>query len=72
MMASFLARALALPPADRDYFSDDDGIGHEDNINRLAAAGITVGCAEDRYCPFGKVSRQEIAAFLYRALAPGS
>jgi serine protease len=72
MMASFLARALGLPPADRDYFSDDDGIGHEDNINRLAAAGITEGCAEDRFCPFDRVSRQEIAAFLYRALAPGS
>ena len=71
MMASFLARALSLPPADRDYFNDDDGVGHEDSINRIAAAGITVGCAEDRFCPFGTVSRQEIAAFLYRALAPG-
>ena len=72
MMASFLARALSLPPADRDYFSDDDGIGHEDNINRLAAAGITTGCSEDSFCPNASVSRGEIAAFLYRALGPGS
>ena len=126
--AAFLSRALDLAPTTTDRFIDDEDNPHEDDINRLAAAGITrgcrltkycpltemnrgmmasflaralgpaagrprlllrrrrhrprgqhqssgcggitVGCAEDRFCPFGKVSRQEIAAFLYRALAP--
>ena len=69
-MASFLARALRLPPADRDWFTDDNGNKHEDNINRLAASGITVGCGEQTFCPEATVSRQEMAAFLYRALGP--
>jgi serine protease len=68
-MASFLARAMALPAAGHDFFSDDDGTNHEDNINRIAAAGITLGCGERTFCPNGAVSRQEMAAFLYRALS---
>ena len=49
-MASFLARALDLPPADEDHFTDDDG-AHEDAINRIAEAGITTGCTATRFCP---------------------
>lgn len=67
-MASFMARAFALPPADRDVFVDDAGHAHEDNINRLAASGITVGCAEDRFCVRGQVTRGQIASFVVRAL----
>ena len=67
-MATFLARALGLPPADHDYFGDDNGTPHEDNINRIAAAGITIGCGGTSFCPGGSVSRQEMAAFLYRAM----
>ena len=67
-MASFLSRALALPPAGHDYFRDDDGSPHEDSINRIAAAGITIGCGGTSFCPGGSVSRQEMAAFLYRAM----
>ena len=67
-MASFLSRALALPAADHDYFGDDNGTPHEDSINRIAAAGITIGCGGASFCPGGSVSRQEMAAFLYRAL----
>jgi len=69
-MAAFLNRALALPAATTDYFSDDDGTTFEDDINRLAAAGITRGCnppANDRYCPSSRVSRGQMAAFLNRA-----
>ena len=66
-MASFLSRALDLPPATRDYFWDDDGSTHEDAINRIAQAGITVGCDSGRYCPGGKVTRGQMAAFLRRA-----
>jgi uncharacterized protein YkwD len=66
-MASFLARALNLPRANRDYFWDDNGNRHEDAINRVAAAGITVGCDTGRYCPNGLVTREQMAAFLYRS-----
>jgi uncharacterized protein YkwD len=66
-LASFLARALALPPASRDHFRDDDWSAHEDAINRIAEAGVTLGCAEDRFCPRGPVKREQMAAFLRRA-----
>jgi hypothetical protein len=58
-LATFVARALGLPDASRDYFSDDEGILHEADINRLAEAGITDGCAPDRYCPNDTVTRVE-------------
>jgi hypothetical protein len=67
-MATFLARALALPPAGDDYFNDDDGTAHEDSINRVFEAGITTGCSASRFCPDGIVSRAQMAAFLHRAL----
>src|SRR5690606_39230732 len=68
-MASSLVRALDLPPADRDYFVDDNGSIHEDDINALAAAGVTRGCnppKNDRFCPGQAVSRDQMAAFLVR------
>ncbi len=68
-MASFLARAMNLPPTATDYFSDDNGTTHEANINRIAAAGITLGCAPGLYCPNELVSRGQMASFLARALA---
>jgi serine protease len=67
-MASFLARALNLPPTSKDYFIDDNGNRHEDAINRVAAAGITSGCSlANSYCPDGLVTREQMAAFLHRA-----
>jgi hypothetical protein len=66
-MASLLARALALPATTSNYFSDDNGTTHERDINRLAAAGITTGCAPGRYCPTANVTRGQMAAFLHRA-----
>ena len=69
-MATFLARALQLPAPTQDYFTDDDGTTHEDNINRLAQAGITQGCTTDNqhYCPDSSVTRAQMATFLARAL----
>lgn len=69
-MASFLARALALGAPSADYFTDDEQSPHENDINRLAEAGITNGCGGGRYCPAPGVTREQMAAFLYRALAP--
>jgi hypothetical protein len=67
-MASFLARALDLPSTSEDHFRDDEGLSHEAAINRLAESGITSGCAADRFCPGGIVTRGQMAAFLRRGL----
>lgn len=66
-MATLLARALDLKPSTSDYFTDDDGGAHEPNINRIAAAGITVGCSPTQYCPNGLVTRAQMATLLARA-----
>jgi hypothetical protein len=68
-MAAFLGRALALPVTATDYFTDDDGTTFENDINRLAAAGITKGCTATTFCPTAFVTRGQMAAFLDRALA---
>ena len=65
--ATILVRALELPPATQDWFDDDDGLSREDDINRLAEAGITTGCGPRKFCPTGSVTREQMAAFLYRA-----
>ena len=65
-MASFLARALHLPSTGTDFFGDDNSSIHEANINRIAAAGITVGCSATRFCPEGVVTRAQMATFLAR------
>jgi hypothetical protein len=69
-MASFLVRLLDLPATSHDYFDDDGSSIHEDSINAVAAAGITAGCTEDRFCPGSAVSRGQMAAFLHRAYEP--
>jgi peptidoglycan hydrolase-like amidase len=66
-MAAFLVRAADLPAADTDYFADDDDSIFEADINRLAAAGITSGCGEGRFCPDDPINRGQMAAFLVRA-----
>lgn len=68
-VAAFLARALDLPAADGDTFTDDDGSLLEADIEALAAAGITAGCAPRMFCPDEPVTREQMAAFLRRALA---
>lgn len=67
-MASFLARAFDLPGTGTDFFADDEGLVHETDINRLAAAGIAGGCSPSRYCPAASVTRAQMAAFLHRAM----
>ena len=72
-MASFLVRALELSGG-TDAFDDDDGSTHEAAINALAAAGITEGCASDKFCPSDPVTRDQMASFLARGyqLAPSA
>jgi len=67
-MAIFLVNALNLPPSATDFFDDDDGKTGESSINALAAAGLTGGCGTRRYCPTSNVTREQMAAFLHRAL----
>lgn len=69
-MAAFLNRALLLPATAGDFFTDDAGLVFEDDINRVAAAGITLGCNppdNSRFCPDRSISRGEMATMLTRA-----
>lgn len=68
-MASFLARAFELGSTPTDFFDDDPGSLHEQDINALAEAGVTLGCATRLFCPFDEVRRDHMAAFLHRALS---
>ncbi len=70
-MASFLVRAFDLVPEPGDRFADDNGSVFEEDIEALAAAGITRGCNppfNDRFCPEDTVTRAQMASFLVRAL----
>ncbi len=72
-MASFLVRALGLQPLGSGPFVDLLPNVHLGDINALAAAGITLGCDTDRFCPTDPVRRDQMASFLTRAfqLTPG-
>ncbi|MGH9894087.1 MAG: S-layer homology domain-containing protein, partial [bacterium] len=66
-MAAFLVRAYVYGDATVDRFVDDESSALENEINRLAAAGITTGCTTDRFCPRDPVLRDQMATFLVRA-----
>jgi len=69
-MAAMLARSLALPPTSEDFFTDDNDSPFESAINKIAAAGITVGCNPPdytHYCPDDGVRRGEMATLLVRS-----
>jgi hypothetical protein len=56
---------------DQGTFTDDNSSVFEDDIEWLAASGITRGCnppVNDEYCPDRYVTRGQMAAFLTRAL----
>jgi hypothetical protein len=70
-MAAFLVRFLGLTDdGGGNKFVDAEGSVFEDDIAKLAAAGITAGCnppTNDRYCPDNNVTRGQMAAFIRRA-----
>jgi hypothetical protein len=72
-MAAFLVRALGLTDnGGGDLFTDDDGSIFENDIDKLATAGITRGCnppTNDNFCPDDNVTRGQMAAFIRRAAA---
>lgn len=58
-----------LPASPPDAFTDDENTGgHENNINRLAAADIIQGTGGTTYNPTGPVSRAQMATFIAEAL----
>jgi hypothetical protein len=67
-MAAFLVRAFDVPPTSEDFFTDDGSSIHEDEINAVAAAGLAFGCTATRFCPGNSVTREQMSAFLHRAL----
>ncbi len=72
-MAAFLARILDLPQSGKDHFVDDAGSQFQGAINKIADAGITVGCnppANNRFCPTENVTRGQMAAFFKRVWGP--
>ncbi|MDH3193478.1 MAG: DUF3152 domain-containing protein [Acidimicrobiia bacterium] len=67
-MAAFLDRAFGLPTTGVDFFTDDNGTVFESSINRIAQAGITLGCRDaTQFCPDRTITREEMAAFLHRS-----
>ena len=69
-MASFLVRAFDLRGGLASGFVDTAGSAHADDIDAVAAAGITRGCqiAPPSYCPGANTSKAEMATLLARAL----
>ena len=70
-MASFLVRAFQLEREESNRFADvEEGNSHLADINGLATAGITTGCATEpaRFCPTLETTRAQMATFLARAL----
>jgi hypothetical protein len=70
-MAAFMVRALDLTETSGVRFRDvPRGSTFEQDIDRLATAGITRGCnppANDRFCPKDFVTRAQMASFIARA-----
>jgi hypothetical protein len=70
-MASFIRRALehasgrSLPEA-RDTFIDDNGLVHEESIDRLAGIGVASGVGGFDYRPRADVRRDAMASLLMR------
>lgn len=68
-MASFLTRGLGLSANNHPGFADVPSTSvFAQDIGRLATAGITKGCGDNLYCPNSRVTREQMAAFLVRAL----
>ena len=71
-MAAFLVRAFGYRAGvGSNRFLDDNDSIFENDIDRLATAGVTKGCnppANDRFCPGSLVTRAQMATFLTRAM----
>ena len=69
-VAAFLAKAYGLAEGPDPGFVDvPAGVWYADPVARLASSGITSGCGSGppRFCPGSRVTRAQMATFLYRA-----
>lgn len=71
-MAAFIMRSLGefnppTPPSQR-FLDVPPSNPFYAFIDRLAALGITVGCGGGNYCPSAFVTREQMAAFIIRAI----
>lgn len=64
-VAAMVRRVLRLP-AGPDAFGDDGGHWAEEDIDAIAAAGITRGCDAGSYCPNRRMTRGEAGTFMLR------
>jgi hypothetical protein len=66
-------RAYGLSGSDGgNSFTDDDGSVFANDVEKLAAAGVTRGCDPSdniKFCPYSAVTREQTAAFLHRVSA---
>src|SRR5690606_35173212 len=71
-MASFLVRALDLPPVEVEAaFTDTSESIHAADVEALRGAGVTHGCNppdNSDFCPYATVTREQMASFLVRAI----
>lgn len=75
-MAAYIIRALGQPnppqPAQQRYYDVPPTHPYYAFIEQMALRRITNGCASGYYCPNSLVTREQMAAFIIRALhAPG-
>lgn len=74
-MAAFLSRAFSLTAGGKsDLFVDDNESPFEADIDKLGATGVSKGCnppTNNRFCPDDFVTRQQMAAFIKRAVGWG-
>ncbi|MDP2343462.1 MAG: M15 family metallopeptidase [Deltaproteobacteria bacterium] len=71
-LAVMLSRIYLLPPADRDYFDDDQNHANEGFHNRVAAAGLIGGFVDNNggrkdFRPNDKATRNTLATLAVRA-----
>ncbi|HET9528736.1 MAG TPA: LamG-like jellyroll fold domain-containing protein, partial [Blastocatellia bacterium] len=71
-MAAFIIRALGMPnppePAQQRFADVPPSNPFYRFIEQMAVLGITQGCDADNYCPDDPVLRDQMAAFIIRAL----
>ena len=69
-MAAFLSSAYNLPDGPAARFTDVPGDAwYAAHVARLAASGITAGCADEMFCPGRLTTRGHMVTFLYHAEA---
>jgi hypothetical protein len=71
-MAAFIIRALGMPnpppPASQRFADVPPSNPFYAFIEEMAVRGITLGCGDGNYCPTSFVTREQMAAFIMRAI----